>query len=158
MNNEEIIWLDDESPYDPLAQAIYSELNLQRYKEYLPLSVKLKEEKSLEVVSNKVKISFKLNKAILDINYLLPDGQLIVDKAEINPKPLLIENSVEEQLLLLITKAETNALLYEKGGDFKLYEQPAVGFFIDTSAIPSWRYKIDELRLRLRMRFFGFKN
>lgn len=155
--DEEIIWLAEDSPHDPLAVAIYSELHFERYSEYFALGSKLQRQKYLQLTSNGVQISFGLKGKVLKIEYMLPDGQVIVDRAKINLKPLVLQNSVEQQLLLKIAEAETNALLFQPSAEFKLYNQPAIGFFVDVASIPRLRYKIDTFRMNFRLKIGRFK-
>ena len=154
--DEEIIWLAEDSPHDPLAVAIYSELHFERYSEYFELGSKLQRQKYLQLTSNGVQISFGLNGKFLKIEYSLPDDQVIGDRAKINLKPLVLQNSVEQQLLLKIAEAETNALLFKPGVEFKLYNQPAIGFFVDVESIPKLRYKIDNLKMSFRSKIGRF--
>lgn len=128
MNEEEIVWLEDKSPVDPLADAIYGELHFQRYGEYLKLGTKLRKLKRLDMVCNEINIDFELDGKVLKIEYLLPNNDIYRDFKDINLKPGAYENTVEEQLLLGITQAETNALLYIPGSQFKLYPQASIGF------------------------------
>ena len=71
MSEEEIIWLDENSPHDPLAEAIYSELHFQRYKEYLKLGKKLRKSKHLELFANEIQIRFELDGRFLKIEYFI---------------------------------------------------------------------------------------
>lgn len=128
MAEDEVIWLKDESPHDPLAEAIYTELHFERYNEYIKLGAQLKKLKRLEVSSNQIQINFELTGQVLKIEYLLPGGESVRDFADINLRPKPLQNSVEQQLLLQIAQAETNALMYTPVTHFKLYIQPAIGF------------------------------
>ena len=87
------------------------------------------------------------------ISYQLPDNSVINDEAQIDWKPLTFDNRIEEQLLLIIAEAETNALLFKKDNEFKLYNFPAVGFYQPVNNQNMLKYKIYSLRANLRNRF-----
>ena len=151
--NEEIVWTEEYSTHDQLAMAIYSELHFQRYDEYFIYASELKRNQSLIRKVNGVEISFKIINQKIRIEYLLPDGTLMQDVADINWNPLTLENRVEEQMLLAIAEAETNALLFEPGKEFKFYDQPAIGFYQPVTSEKKFRNLIDSIRLRIRTRF-----
>ena len=153
MSEEEIIWLDENSPHDPLAEAIYSELHFQRYKEYLKLGKKLRKSKHLELFANEIQIRFELDGKFLKIEYFLTNNRIYRDFADINLKPKYLENTVDEQLLLQIAEAETNALLYKTDGEFILYNQPAVGFFKPVKLGNRYQRIIDSIRKIYMHRF-----
>ena len=149
--DEEIIWLEDDSPHDQLAMAIYSELHFQRYSEYISFAQKLLDDGILEKFVNGIKLIFEIKNRKLNTSYCLPDGQEFQSSKEINWRPLILENQVDQQLLLLITEAETNALLYEPGKEFQLYCLPAVGFAKPVEN--NIRYTIDLIRWKFRDKF-----
>ena len=151
--DEELIWIDEDSPHDPIANAIFDELHFKNYKKYLKLGLELKEKSELIRNVNEIVISFLVEKNKIVISYQLPDKSVIKDEAQINWKPLAFENRIEEQLLLIITEAETNALLYKKDNEFKLYNFPAVGFYQPVKNQNALKYKIYTWRANLRFRF-----
>lgn len=148
--DEKVIWLDEGSPHDELAMAIYTELNLQRYKEYLPYALSLLRLQTLRKTVNGIELNFELSGNRVEITYRLPDGQEFKKVEKLDLRPLLIENQVDQQLLLLITEAETNALLYEAGKEFQFYIQPAVGYSQPQTGTSKLRQKLDQLRYKLR--------
>ena len=151
--NEEIVWIEEDSPHDPIANAIFNELHFEKYDEYLKLGVELIEKSKLIRNVNGIDIIFLVAKKRIMISYQLPDKSVIKDEARINWKPLAFDNRVEEQLLLIIAEAETNALLYKKGSEFKLYNFPAVGFYQPVKNQSVFKYKIYSLLTNLRFRF-----
>lgn len=151
--DEELIWIDEDSPHDPIANAIFDELHFKNYKKYLKLGLKLKEKSELIRNVNEIEISFLVEKKKILISYQLPDKSVIKDEAQINWKPLAFDNRIEEQLLLIITEAETNALLYKKDNGFKLCNFPAVGFYQPLKKQNALKYKIYSLRAKLSFRF-----
>jgi hypothetical protein len=152
-DDEELIWIDEDSPHDPIANAIFDELHFKNYKKYLKLGLELKEKSELIRNVNEIEIAFLVEKNKIVISYQLPDKSVIKDVAQINWKPLEFENRIEEQLLLIITEAETNALLYKKDNEFKLYNFPAVGFYQPVKNQNGLKYKIYSLLANLRFRF-----
>lgn len=152
-DNEEVKWDEENSPHNPLANAIFDGLHFKNYKKYLKLGLELKEKSELIRNVNEIEISFLVEKKKILISYQLPDKSVIKDEAQINWKPLAFDNRIEEQLLLIITEAETNALLYKKDNGFKLYNFPAVGFYQPLKKQNALKYKIYSLRANLRFRF-----
>lgn len=152
-DNEELVWIEEDSPHDPIANAIFNELHFEKYDEYLKYGIELKEKSKLIRNVNGIDILFLIAKKKIEISYQLPDQSVIKDEARIDWKPLAFDNRVEEQLLLIIAEAETNALLYKKGNEFKLYNFPAVGFYQPVKNQNMLKYKIYSLLTNLRFRF-----
>jgi hypothetical protein len=148
--NEEVKWDEENLPHNPLANAIFEELHFHRYDEYLGYAEELKKNQFIRRLINGINITFKINKCKVHISYLLPDGNIIEDIQPIDWKPLVFDNRVEEQLLLAIAEAETNALLFKKDNEFKLYNFPAVGFYQPVKNQNALKYKIYSLRARLK--------
>lgn len=150
---EEVKWDEENLPHNPLANAIFEELHFHRYGEYLGYAGELKKNQFIRRLVNGIDITFKVNKRKVHISYLLSDGNIVEDFQTINWNPLVFDNRVEEQLLLAIAEAETNALLYKKDNEFKLYNFPAVGFFQPVKNQNALKYKIYSWRANLRFRF-----
>ena len=151
--NEELVWIEEDSPHDPIANAIFNELHFEKYDEYLKLGTELNEKSELIRTVNGIDIFFLIKKEKIEISYQLSDQTVIKDEARIDWKPLAFDNRVEEQLLLIIAEAETNALLYKKGNEFKLYDFPAVGFYQPVKNQNVLKYKIYSLLANIRFRF-----
>ena len=152
-DKEEIVWIEEDSPHDPIANAIFNELHFEKYDEYLKYGIELKEKSTLIRNVNGIDIIFLIAKKKIMISYQLPDNSVINDEAQIDWKPLTFDNRIEEQLLLIIAEAETNALLFKKDNEFKLYNFPAVGFYQPVNNQNMLKYKIYSLRANLRNRF-----
>ena len=148
--NDEFKWDEENSPHNPLANTIFEELHFHRYDEYFGYAEELKKNQFIRRLINGIDIAFKINKHKVHISYLLPDGNIIEDIQPIDWKPLVFDNRVEEQLLLVIAEAETNALLYNKDNELKLYNFPAVGFYQPEKNQNDLKYKIYSLRARLK--------
>ena len=152
-DNEELVWIDGDYPHDSTANAIFNELHFEKYHEYLKYGIELKEKSTLIRNVNGIDIIFLIAKKKIMISYQLPDNSVINDEAQIDWKPLTFDNRIEEQLLLIIAEAETNALLFKKDNEFKLYNFPAVGFYQPVNNQNMLKYKIYSLRANLRNRF-----
>lgn len=152
-DKEEFVWVEEDSPHDSTANAIFNELHFEKYHEYLKYGIELKEKSTLIRNVNGIDIIFLIAKKKIMISYQLPDNSVINDEAQIDWKPLTFDNRIEEQLLLIIAEAETNALLFKKDNEFKLYNFPAVGFYQPVNNQIMLKYKIYSLRANLRNRF-----
>lgn len=138
-------------PHDPIATDLYTDLVFDEYSRIEVFATDLLKTKSNTQTINNVEITFKLTNSKLLTNYRLSNGYQ--DSTEHKYKAMTNNNPALQELVLAIAEAETNAKMFANTDELRIYEYPAIGFYVQQEDANTLKFKTREKVRNLLLRF-----